>query len=79
MCVKRCTSQIAKKKKKQVINDLAINDLLNHLEQARRLKHTVYTDDITLWCNTGFTAPRECTLQKGIEIVLDYTKAIGLS
>ena len=56
-----------------------MKDLPNRLQSIPTLKHAIYADDITLWCNTGSPAQQEETIQKGIDAVHQYTGELGLT
>ncbi|XP_077564421.1 uncharacterized protein LOC144179871 [Haemaphysalis longicornis] len=55
-----------------------MSDLPPLLNDIPGLKHSIYADDITLWCHTGSPGTQEETLQRGIDVVTQYTASIGL-
>lgn len=58
--------------------NLALVELPKQLEAIPNLRHTLYADDITLWITTGNDGEIEETLQRAVDTIEAYVKAVGL-
>lgn len=58
--------------------NLAMKDLPGLLSEIPGVKHTLYADDITVWCNSGSDAEIEERLQAAADTVDRYARERGL-
>lgn len=58
--------------------NLAKRDLPAALDSIPGISHTIYADDITVWCRTGNDAEVEESLQRAADTIDAYAKSRGL-
>lgn len=58
--------------------NLVMIGLSEQLSKIEGLNHTIYADDVTIWCSTGSDGFIESTLQEAIETTESYLEHTGL-
>ncbi|XP_037579677.1 uncharacterized protein LOC119462403 [Dermacentor silvarum] len=58
--------------------NLTMIGLSRRLSQVEGINHTIYADDIIIWCTGGSDGLADAALQEAIEILEEYLKPTGL-